>query len=94
MSQDRNLPVVPPSTYEPPRVETVLSDQQLEREVQYGGATQPTVVSPPRRPKEESAMEQGRETAVKPPSEYEPPRIEAELTDKQLAREVHTLATH
>jgi hypothetical protein len=42
MSQDRNLPVVPPSTYEPPRVETVLSDQQLEREVQYGGATQPT----------------------------------------------------
>jgi hypothetical protein len=33
-------------------------------------------------------MEQGRETAVKPPSEYEPPRIEAELTDERLAREV------
>jgi hypothetical protein len=37
---------------------------------------------------EESAMEQGRETAVRPPSEYEPPRIEAELTDERLAREV------
>jgi hypothetical protein len=42
MSEDGNRPVVPPSSYEPPRVETVLSGQQLEREVQYGGATQPT----------------------------------------------------
>ena len=33
-------------------------------------------------------MEQERETASKPPSEYQPPRIEAELTDERLAREV------
>ena len=33
-------------------------------------------------------MEQGRETAVKPPSQYQPPRSEAELTDERLAREV------
>jgi hypothetical protein len=39
MSQDRNLPVGPPNAYEPPRVETVLSDEQLEREVQYGAGT-------------------------------------------------------
>ena len=41
MSQDQNLPVEPPSAYEPPRVETVLSDEQLAREVQYGGGTLP-----------------------------------------------------
>ena len=33
-------------------------------------------------------MEQAPETVVKPPSDYEPPRIEAELTDERLAREV------
>jgi hypothetical protein len=33
-------------------------------------------------------MEQGRETAVKPPSEYQPPRVEVELTEERLAREV------
>jgi hypothetical protein len=34
-------------------------------------------------------MEPGRETVAKPPSEYEAPRIEAELTDEHLTREVH-----
>ena len=33
-------------------------------------------------------MEQSRETPVKPPNEYQPPQIEAELTDEGLAREV------
>jgi hypothetical protein len=33
-------------------------------------------------------MDQEREAAVKPPSEYQPPRIEAELTGERLAREV------
>jgi hypothetical protein len=37
MSEDSNPPVEPPSAYEPPRVETVLGDEQLEREVQYAG---------------------------------------------------------
>ena len=33
-------------------------------------------------------MERAPETVVKPPSEYVPPRIEAELTDERLPREV------
>ena len=33
-------------------------------------------------------MQPGHDSGVNPPSAYEPPRIEAELTDERLAREV------
>jgi len=39
MSQDRELPVKPPTEYEAPRIETELTDERLGREVQYGGIT-------------------------------------------------------
>ena len=39
MSEEREVPTSPPSEYEPPRVETGLTDERLAREVQYAGGT-------------------------------------------------------
>jgi len=41
MSQEPDRPAKPPREYEPPRVEAVLTDEHLAREVQYAGVTPP-----------------------------------------------------
>jgi hypothetical protein len=40
MSEDRELPAEPPGEYEPPRIEVVLTDERLAREVQYAGGSE------------------------------------------------------
>jgi hypothetical protein len=42
MSQDGERPVVPPSEYESPRIESEMTEERLSREAQYGGITPPS----------------------------------------------------
>jgi hypothetical protein len=39
MSEDRDLPAESPGEYEPPRIEVVLTDERLAREVQYAAVS-------------------------------------------------------